>query len=780
MARSKKNKKQAIRFNEHNTFSRNDQNVVKQLELADEKLTGDPSILGISSLTDPMHNNAMRMCMFTSHTKQYVCLLEPDFPFYYMGPENIVGENNNAFKEVAHDTRIVAKLTKFDDMSRITKKDSLLQYIIVQDLVTEEYDIIVRKPAENLTEMFGYEYDNHVIDSYNTGDVIPANERVIQTTSYDEYGNYCFGKNIYSMYVTDPATYEDACVVSESLAKELQSIEIDDVMISINDNDYPLLLRSDDNGYKVLPDIGESTNGVVAAVRTLYNSQVLTDFKLNNLTHMQQSDRRFYLDGEVLDINIYCNNPDYFAKRNTFNNQLVDYYNSQKAFFTRFICECEKIIAIDGKMSANLKYELKRARFMIDEDMKWKEDSTNKPFGGVKINVLVRKKVGITVGQKMTGRAGNKSVTAVVRADEDMPFTDTGKRVDLLFNALGVINRTTALPIHEISITFICDRLIEQLKLLETNEAREKLFFEVMDELNPDQSAYLHDIYINLPTESDRDKFFTDIFKEGIHVRHSTLKPHKTPFFIIHDLENKYEWLKPYDMYIRKFGRVIKCINPAYAGYMHVMKLKQTSKKGFSARGTGAINRKGLPERSYKNKVHQEMYSSTAIRFGEYESLTFEIGIPTEDFAMFHQRYRTSIEGRKDLVKEILKPDGKIEVNEKYTNRAAEILNVYAKTLGFQFKSLDTDKMVSLYDSYNLKEYDGITSSYIATEWDAHKQKLKEEFIQSVLEDEPDIPTNDLKIMLMEYMQGMFGTDFNMDDADDIIDTLRDSVIDND
>ena len=98
MARTKKNGKKIIK-SESETFVRNDQSVVNQLRLADEKYAGDPSILGISALSDPMNNNAMRISMFTSHTKQYVCLLNPDFPYYYMGAENIVGENNNAFKE---------------------------------------------------------------------------------------------------------------------------------------------------------------------------------------------------------------------------------------------------------------------------------------------------------------------------------------------------------------------------------------------------------------------------------------------------------------------------------------------------------------------------------------------------------------------------------------------------------------------------------------------------------------------------------------------------------
>ena len=45
------------------------------------------------------------------------------------------------------------------------------------------------------------------------------------------------------------------------------------------------------------------------------------------------------------------------------------------------------------------------------------------------------------------------------------------------------------------------------------------------------------------------------------------------------------------------------------------MKLKQSDRRGFSARSTGTINNKGLPTRSFKSKSHQERISSSCIRF---------------------------------------------------------------------------------------------------------------------------------------------------------------------
>jgi len=42
-----------------------------------------------------------------------------------------------------------------------------------------------------------------------------------------------------------------------------------------------------------------------------------------------------------------------------------------------------------------------------------------------------------------TTRYGNKGVISKILPDDEMPFLETGERVDLLFNSLSVINRWT-------------------------------------------------------------------------------------------------------------------------------------------------------------------------------------------------------------------------------------------------------------------------------------------------------------------------------------------------
>jgi DNA-directed RNA polymerase subunit beta len=57
------------------------------------------------------------------------------------------------------------------------------------------------------------------------------------------------------------------------------------------------------------------------------------------------------------------------------------------------------------------------------------------------IQVWVAQKRKISVGDKMSGRHGNKGVTSIILPEEDMPFLPDGTPVDIVLNPLGVPSR---------------------------------------------------------------------------------------------------------------------------------------------------------------------------------------------------------------------------------------------------------------------------------------------------------------------------------------------------
>ncbi|GAI05525.1 unnamed protein product, partial [marine sediment metagenome] len=57
------------------------------------------------------------------------------------------------------------------------------------------------------------------------------------------------------------------------------------------------------------------------------------------------------------------------------------------------------------------------------------------------IQVWVAQKRKISVGDKMSGRHGNKGVVSIILPEEDMPFLPDGTPVDIILNPLGVPSR---------------------------------------------------------------------------------------------------------------------------------------------------------------------------------------------------------------------------------------------------------------------------------------------------------------------------------------------------
>jgi len=65
------------------------------------------------------------------------------------------------------------------------------------------------------------------------------------------------------------------------------------------------------------------------------------------------------------------------------------------------------------------------------------------------VKVYVAKKRKLSVGDKMAGRHGNKGVVAHIAPEEDMPFGEDGRPVDIVLNPLGVPSRMNLGQIFE-------------------------------------------------------------------------------------------------------------------------------------------------------------------------------------------------------------------------------------------------------------------------------------------------------------------------------------------
>lgn len=392
------------------------------------------------------------------------------------------------------------------------------------------------------------------------------------------------------------------------------------------------------------------------------------------------------------------------------------------------------------------------------------------------IEITVRKIVPLAKGQKITGRFGNKSVISKICEDDEMPYTEDGQRVDLLLNLLAIINRTTSMPLMEIEMTSICYQVRQKMKLMEDYKEREKLLFDIIRQFNEDEYNRMWELYISFD-ETGKKNFIDDAINDGIYLHQTPMWEKKPLFYRIRDVLQKYPWLHPNDVYINKWGRKIKTLSKVWVGYMYILKLKQSDRRGFIARSTGAVDTKGLPTRSYKSRSHLEQYSGTPIRFGEFETLNFSIGIIPDDIALFHALYRTSIKGRRDLVN-IMFQDPETnpiqKIDKSYTSRIAEIFNVVLKSLSIGINFVDEDNTIYPLNNTDIKMHRLKNMNYFCTDYQFFIIEKMEEIKNDILTINPVITESELNKRIKEELKTR---NFLMGDFNDIMGELPDFSI---
>jgi len=154
------------------------------------------------------------------------------------------------------------------------------------------------------------------------------------------------------------------------------------------------------------------------------------------------------------------------------------------------------------------------------------EDKINKikkgddlPPGVIKtIKVYIAMKRKIAVGDKISGRHGNKGIVSVILPEEDMPFMEDGTPVDIVLNPLGVPSRMNAGQILETHLGWASKELGKKIGEM-VDEYRKKMF-------SPDIIRQrIKDIYKSKDIDDLIDRLnddevveFADRLREGVHI----------------------------------------------------------------------------------------------------------------------------------------------------------------------------------------------------------------------------------------------------------------------
>ncbi|MCF8025440.1 MAG: DNA-directed RNA polymerase subunit beta [Desulfobacteraceae bacterium] len=128
-----------------------------------------------------------------------------------------------------------------------------------------------------------------------------------------------------------------------------------------------------------------------------------------------------------------------------------------------------------AEILARYREQAELAKKAFDNQVNAIEKGDELPPGVIKmIKIYVAMKRTLSVGDKMAGRHGNKGVVSRILPEEDLPYFEDGRTVDMILNPLGVPSRMNVGQILEIHLGRAAKGLGDQInKMLEEGRTKE-------------------------------------------------------------------------------------------------------------------------------------------------------------------------------------------------------------------------------------------------------------------------------------------------------------------
>ena len=337
------------------------------------------------------YDDANRTLMGSNMQRQAVPLLKSEAPIVGTGVECVAA--------------------KYSGSTVVAKADGVVEYadakkIIVKNAKGKDTYYLANFEGNNAAAC-----TNH-IPLVHAGEAIKAGQVIADGPSTD-HGELALGKNMTVAFMTyNGYNYEDAVILNERLVK-------DDVYTSLHIEMYEIECRDTKLGpeeiTRDIPNVGEEA-------RKNLDSEGIVRIG----TEVKEGD---ILVGKVTPKGV---------QELTSEEKLLHAIFGEKTREVR---------------DTSLKVEHGAAGIVHDVKVYTKENSDELPAGVFKIiRVYIIQKRKIQVGDKMSGRHGNKGVISLVLPEEDMPYLPDGTPVDVMLNPLGVPSRMNIGQILEVHL----------------------------------------------------------------------------------------------------------------------------------------------------------------------------------------------------------------------------------------------------------------------------------------------------------------------------------------
>lgn len=579
------------------------------------------AMFGASALGFPDKISPVRAGMATKHgATQRVVLTNPEFPMLYSGAENEFGKLSSWNVTAEADLEIKRIFTKFKDYPEY----SPVAYIYLNKS-TGKYGCKVLSPVVRVTEKYGFRMKN-LIANKREGDIIPEGLPITQSSSYVK-DLYCGGRNLRMAYAVLPDLTEDALVISDYAAEVLAFDMVDEVTVDIGKNAYLRNRYGKDGAYKPFPNIGEwIEDDVICSIR---ENSFVSSVAEASVPHI--NDKNLYSHGIIMDIDILTNVEVENEQFNNYLRQITDWYNDIYSYISKIITDPYQ------DDTTLLDIYNKAEKFLFSKAM-WADKEY---IADTIMKFKVLQPTPVRVGQKVTGRYGNKSVVAKIVKRELMPRTDDGRPIDMLANGLAVPNRIIAFATYEGKMTFQSERIWQHIRKLKeegaTNEELITIVLDFLGEYNPNQRDELARVYSEAPNE-----VIADILKNGICINIEPLNDVCVRDALIACDEKYKDILKPYKIQTKLRHRWVTLDGDYNVGYQYTWVLKQEPSKYLTAVSTGRTTLYDLAVKTKQYKEHLKHYSDNAIKFGEYDTYNFLAAVEVKTFAKVATYFRGS------------------------------------------------------------------------------------------------------------------------------------------
>ena len=650
------------------------------IDNAFERMGHNPEAMAGSGLLMPGNNlvAGARRLMFSTHTSHRLMLLNGEKAIIETGYENRFGDYSSSILKTDRNFNVVAKISKF------SFSPNHHYYLIMEDPVNKVLDVAERISYHHVTESYGYLYNNTTMDNIEVGQQIPTGTILQKSLSFDEYMNRTDGVNFNVAYMSLDKNMEDSIIYSDVAAERLTSPLIKSVEIMINENDIPLNLYGDDQMYKAIPDIGEDVkDSILIALRKEKKEESVYTQSAERLRHMMMSDTKYTLTGKVIDVNIYCNNP----------NNLNGYYTAQfKMYYDQNMRMNAEIVSAVTQYVANgytLTYDIEKlfanARRVLNKD----QYMGKKLFSNIVLEIVVLEERKIQAGDKASNRYGGKGVISAIVPQNMMPREiESGRYVDVILNSNGVYGRENVEQLFEISKNHIGCEIVEYIK---RNKVPVDKAFEYITTfirfISPEEADSMANMLKTLNKE-EKVQFLNNIIADGaIHISERPITE-SIDIDMLAEMYKTFPWVKQVEIEVPMKDsngniRYVKARRPIIVGKQYTFRLKQYAEEKFSATSLSATNIRNENTKSKAARDYRELYSNTPVRFGNMETNDFNhLGA---GYVVVNLLIHSLSPHARRLTEQMFTCNPfsiDIKLDDEASNRSAEIVNTYLKTIG--------------------------------------------------------------------------------------------------